>query len=271
VVGAGGAVIALGRPISELLRFRELIAMLVTRDLKVRYKRSVFGMLWTLLNPLLQMAVYTFVFSIVMRVNIPAYPIYLLSGLLPWMLISVASTCTHALIDNQALIRKVAVPQAVYPLSVVGSKLVDVLLSFIPLALLATFLGRPPGPSWLAVVPALLVATAFTTGLALVLASLTTFFRDVRHLSEILFQIWFYVTPIFYSYEHLASLPYAWAPRLLVLNPAAPIVRMFQQALYEGRFPDAATFALAAAWGAGALLVGFVAFTRAEPRHIHNF
>jgi ABC-type polysaccharide/polyol phosphate export permease len=263
-------VTALAKPVADLFRFRELIALLVTRDLKVRYKRSVLGMLWTLLNPLLQMAVYTFVFSTVMRVRVQAYPLYLLAGLLPWMLISTASACTHALVNNQGLIRKVAVPQAVYPISVVGSKLVDVVLSFLPLALIAALLGRPPGLSWLAAIPALVIATAFTAGLALVLSSLTTFFHDLKHLVEILFQIWFYLTPIFYPYEYLASLPHQWAKLMVAANPAVPIVRVFQLALYEGSFPDARTLAVAAAIGAATLAGGFALFVRAEPRHIHN-
>jgi ABC-type polysaccharide/polyol phosphate export permease len=120
-------------------------------------------------------------------------------------------------------------------------------------------------------VPALACAVAFTTGLALVFSSLMVFFRDIRHLIDILFQVWFYLTPVLYPASYLENLPYPWVRRLLELNPAAPIVRCFQQAIYDGRMPDGATLAAAAACGAVALTVGFAAFLRMQDRHIHYF
>jgi ABC-type polysaccharide/polyol phosphate export permease len=264
--------IALARPFADLLRFRELLALLVGRDLKVRYKRSALGMVWTLLNPLLQMAVYTLVFRTIMRVDLPAFPVYLLAGLLPWTFFSVsATTSAHSLLNNQGLIRKVAVPQAVYPLAVVGSKLVDLMLSLVPLAILGIALGRAPGAAWLALVPALAFAVAFTTGLSLVFASLTVFFRDLRHLIDILFQVWFYLTPVFYPRSYLENLPYPWIRSALGWNPAAVVLRPFQEAIYDGRFPAGATLAAAAACAAVSLAVGFTAFERLKDRHIHYF
>jgi ABC-type polysaccharide/polyol phosphate export permease len=255
----------------ELYRARELIFLLVGRDLKVRYKRSILGMFWSLLSPLLQMIVYTFVFSTIMRVNLPAYPVFLLSGLLPWMLISSAAASAMALLANQGLITKVAAPQAVYPLAVVGSKLIDVSLSLIPLAIIGAAIGRPPGATWVTVVPAMLVTAAFTTGLALLFSSLTVFFRDLKHLVDILFQIWFYLTPIIYSSSHIDALPHAWMKWALHANPATSIVQWFQQAIYEGRFPDASTVSTATLSAAIVLAGGFAAFTTAEHRHIHHF
>src|SRR5699024_9753953 len=153
--------------------------------------RSVLGMGWTLLNPLLQMLVYTLVFSTIMKVGVPEFPVFLLSGLLPWTLVSVSITgSAHCLLTNQGLIRTLAVPQMVYPLAVVASKLVDLLFSLVPLALLAAALGRTPGPAWLCLVPGLALAALFSTGLALLFSSLTVFFRDMRHLVDILIQVW---------------------------------------------------------------------------------
>jgi ABC-type polysaccharide/polyol phosphate export permease len=269
---AGARVRSVVAPLAELYRFRELVAMLVGRDLKVRYKRSALGMLWTLLNPLLQMAVYTLVFRTIMRVDLPAFPVFLLSGLLPWTFFSVSTTgAAHSLLNNQGLIRKVAVPQAVYPLSVVGSKLVDLLLSLVPLAVIAYALGHAPGRSWIALVPATLLATAFTTGLALVFSSLMVFFRDIRHLIDILFQVWFYLTPVLYPYDYVAKLSSPWLRQLLALNPATPFVRCFQQAIYEQRLPDATTFGTAAVFAVVSLLVGYATFQRLQDRHIHYF
>jgi len=265
-------VIALAKPVLDLYRYRELVALLVERDLKVRYKRSVLGMAWTLLNPILQTAVYTLVFSTIMRIGVPGFPLFLLAGFLPWTLLSVSVTGSSvSLLNNQGLIRKVAAPQAVYPLSVVGSKLVDLVFSLVPLAILAAAMGRTPGLSWLFLVPSMLMAAAFTVGLSLVFSSLTVFFRDIRHLIDILFQVWFYLTPVLYPYEYLEKLPYVWIRRLLALNPAAPIVRCFQMSIYEGRFPDASTAGLACLFAVVSLAGGFWMFMRVQDRHIHYF
>jgi ABC-type polysaccharide/polyol phosphate export permease len=217
------------------------------------------------------MAVYTLVFSVVMRVDQPGYPVYLMSGLLPWLLLSSANACSHALVMNQGLIRKVAVPQAVYPLSIVASRLVDVVLSLVPLALLGVLIGRPPGVSWLAILPALAIMTAFTVGLALLFSSLTVFFHDLKHLLDIVFQIWFYVTPIFYPARLVEQLPDARIRAVLALNPATPLVRLFQDAVYEGRFPQPSTVGLATAIASVTFGFGLYAFAKAEPRHIFHF
>jgi lipopolysaccharide transport system permease protein len=263
---------AVATGLAQLLRFRELMALLVARDLKVRYKRSTLGMLWTLLNPLLQMVVYTLVFSRIMRIGVPQFPVFLLAGLLPWTLVSVSATSSAlSLLNNQGLIRKIAVPQAVYPLSIVGSKIVDMVVSLVPLALLAALLGRPPGPSWVLLAPAVVLAACFAAGLSLLFSSMTVFFRDVRHLIDILFQIWFYVTPIIYPHEFLEKLGSPLLRTVLSLNPATPIIRWFQMVVYEGRPPDLRIAALATLSAAVALVLGYAVFQRLEDEHIHYF
>ncbi len=263
---------AVAASLASVWRFRELIAMLAERDLKVRYKRSILGMGWTLLNPLLQMLVYTVVFSIIMRVGVPQFPVFLLSGLLPWTLISVSITgSAQCLLNNQALIRKVAVPQMVYPLAVVFSKLIDVVLSLVPFVVIAVAMGRPPGLASLFVVPALVLAALFATGLALLFSSLTVFYRDMRHLTDILLQVWFYLTPVFYPTEFLAKLPSRWMEYVLLANPATPIVRVFQSALYERRVPSPGLVAAATACAVAVFVAGLAVFLRHEDEHIHHF
>jgi lipopolysaccharide transport system permease protein len=263
---------ALARPFVQLWRFRELVAILVERDLKVRYKRSALGMGWTLLNPLLQMVVYTLVFSFIMKMSVPAFPVFILTGLLPWTLVSVSiSGSSHCLLNNQALIRKVAVPQMVWPVAVVASKLVDLLFSLVPFALIAMLYHRGPSPAWLALGPAILFATIFSAGLALLFSSLTVFYRDMRHLTDILVQVWFYVTPVIYPVSFLENLPYPWMRWALLLNPAVPVVRLFQVSLYEGRLPGPALLATCALAAVGMLAVGVTVFLRHEDQHIHFF
>jgi len=267
-----GAMTAIARPFVDLYRYRELISLLVVRDLKVRYKRSVLGMGWTLLNPLLQMLVYTLVFSTIMKMGVPDFPVFLLAGLLPWTLISVSiSGSAHCLLNNQGLIRKVAVPQMVYPLAIVASKLVDLVFSLLPLAVIAVAMGRPPSLAWLALAPAMVLATVFAAGLSLLFSSLTVFYRDMRHLIDILLQVWFYLTPVLYPVEYLEKLPYPWVKAVLFLNPATAVIRCFQMPLYEGRFPDVNTLATAALSTAVVLALGLFVFLRREPQHIHHF
>jgi ABC-type polysaccharide/polyol phosphate export permease len=207
-----------------------------------------------------------------MRVGVAQFPVFLLSGLLPWTLVSVSITgSAHSLLSNQGLIRKVAVPQMVYPLAVVASKLVDLVLSLVPFALLAIALGRPPTIAWLFLLPALLLATVFSAGLALLFSSLTVFYRDMRHLIDILIQVWFYMTPVLYPVSYLEKLPYPAVRWLLAANPALPIVQCFQVPLYEGRFPELATVVTALAAAVGALAAGMAVFTFRESEHIHHF
>jgi ABC-type polysaccharide/polyol phosphate export permease len=165
----------------------------------------------------------------------------------------------------------VAVPQSVYPIAVVGSKLVDLLLSLVPLAVVAALLGRPPGPSWILLLPAAVVAAGFAAGLALALSSLTVFFRDVRHLVEVGLQLWFYATPILYPPSALARLGHPALRALLAANPAAPIIALFQTAAYEGRAPGAATALAAVASASISLAGGLLLFRALEPRHVLHF
>lgn len=263
---------SLARPLGDVWRFRELIAMLVGRDLKVRYKRSILGMGWTLLNPLLQMLVYTLVFKTIMRVDVPQFPVFVLAGLLPWTVISVSIVgAAHCLLNNQGLIRKVAVPQMVYPIAVVASKLVDLVLSLLPLALIATALGRPPGLSWLGLIPSLVLVALFSSGLALLFSSLTVFYRDMRHLIDILIQVWFYVTPVIYPASYLEKLPYPALRYVLAANPATPIVRCFQQSLYAEQLPTLSLIGSAALSTGLVLAFGVAMFIVREPEHIHHF
>jgi len=169
------------------------------------------------------------------------------------------------------LIRKVAVPQMVYPLAIVASKLVDLVFSLLPLAVIAVAMGRPPSLAWLALAPAMVLATVFAAGLSLLFSSLTVFYRDMRHLIDILLQVWFYLTPVIYPVDYLEKLPYPWVKGALLLNPATPIIRTFQIPLYEGRVPDAHTLGLAALSTGLVLALGLAVFLRHEAQHIHHF
>ena len=257
----------------ELLHYRQLIALLVVRELKVRYKRSIFGLLWTMLNPLLLMIVYTVVFSTIMPVAQKNFSIFLLAALLPWLFFQTSLIQgLNAVLGNQELIRKVRVPQAVFPLSVVGSNLVNFSLSMAPLFLLMAVLGQPFTRALFFLPVSILLLTLFTSGVTLVLATLTVFFRDVRHLAEVVLQMLMYLSPIFYDL-HLLSGKQTWwfhvFRTFLALNPLSYFLALVRDPVYYGRFPDARSLAVAAGLSLFSLFAGFKIFQRLAPRHVH--
>jgi lipopolysaccharide transport system permease protein len=257
----------------ELLHFRQLIVLLVVRELKVRYKRSVFGILWTMLNPLLLMVVYTVVFATIMRSPQHNFAVFLLSALLPWLFFSVAVLQgLNSVLANQELIRKVRIPQAVFPLSVVGSNLVNFVLSFAPLLLLMAVLRQPFTAALLFVPVGMVLLTLFTSGVTLLLATFTVFFRDVRHLAEVALQMLLYLSPVFYDLQMLGQHDQWWFRgfRLLLrVNPLSYLVPLVRDPVYYGRLPSLSVVAVASASSVVSLLVGFVVFQRLSPRHIH--
>jgi ABC-type polysaccharide/polyol phosphate export permease len=208
--------------IGELFQYRELIAMLVIRELKVRYKRSIFGLLWTMLNPLLLMVVYTVVFATIMKAPQRNFAIFLLAGLLPWLFFSIA------------------VLQGLHS------------LLFLPAATL--------------------ILTVFTSGVTLLFATFTVFFRDVRHLAEVALQMLMYLSPVFYDLHMLGEHDAWWfrAFRLfLKVNPLWYLLELVRDPVYYGHLPPWPVAAVACAAALGALFIGFTVFNRLAPRHIH--
>src|SRR5438105_11465676 len=259
--------------LGALIDFRQLIALLVVRELKVRYKRSVFGLIWTMLNPLLLMVVYTVVFTTIMPVAQRNFSIFLLSALLPWIFFNTAVLQgLNSILGNQDLIRKVRVPQAVFPLSVVGSNLVNFTLSMVPLFLLMFALNQRFSAALLFVPVGMLLLAIFTSGVTLLLATFTVFFRDVRHLAEVALQMLMYLSPVLYDLRMLGELNTWWFRifRLfLQTNPLTWLLATIREPVYYGRFPELATVGIAAGAAFFTLLIGYAVFQRLSPRHIH--
>jgi ABC-type polysaccharide/polyol phosphate export permease len=258
----------------DLWRFRQLISLLVVRELKVRYKRSVLGLLWTMLNPLLLMIVYAVVFTTILQSALPNFSIFLLSGLLPWLYFSTALVQgLMSILVNQELIRKVRLPQAVFPLSVVGSNLVNFTLSMAPLFLMMLALRQPFTPALLFLPVGALILTVFCAGVTMLFATATVFFRDVRHLTEVLLQMLLYLSPVLYDFSQLGEHKTWWFGIFrteLQINPLTYLIPLVRDPVYYGRLPSAPVLAVAVAWAAGMLILGFSVFTRLEPRHIHH-
>jgi len=222
-------IFAASSPLGELLTYRDLLYNLVARDLKVRYRGSALGFLWTLLNPLLMMAVFTLVFRVMTRRDIENFPQFALLGLLSWNFLAGSLTgALHSITGNGNLINKVYFPREVLPLSVVIANLVNFLLTLPLYFVLAIVLrSAPPGPHIVFLPAIILLQTVFVAGLALILAALNVLFRDTGAFLEVGLLAWFFLTPVFYQLELLPN------PSLLgldiwrwvyILNPMATIV-----------------------------------------------
>lgn len=250
---------------AELVRYRSLVSNLVAKDLKVRYKNSVLGFLWSLLNPLLMMLVFTFVFTKLLGESIPDFPVFVLIGLLSWnwTAASVAGGTT-ALIDNAPLISKVYFPRMLLPVTVVLSNMANYVLALPIVFLFMGMYGLPFTP-WLLYLPVIIVVQAtFLIGLALILSSLYVYFRDTTVLVEVGLTAWFFMTPIFYRVEDVAP-DLKWL--MYWLNPMASIVAELHTILYFGSVPDPLFMARTFASALALFVIGYVMFTRVS-RHL---
>lgn len=241
----------------ELVRYREMFMGLVDREVRARYKGSALGFLWSLLNPLLMMAVYSLVFSVYMRINIPNYALFLFCGLLPWGWFATSITnATSTIVANGNLIKKVYFPLEILPLVNVTTNLVNFLLS-LPILLLFMAVMHVPYTLNLLFLPLLIVVQfLLTLGISLILCTLNTFFRDVEQLLGPILLAWFYVTPVIYQ---ASSIPTKFK-FLFYANPVAPLMASYQRIFYEGQPPSMHHLLYCTGVGAAIFLVGYATF-----------
>jgi homopolymeric O-antigen transport system permease protein len=245
----------------ELHSYRVLIQILVVRDLKARYRGSTLGLLWTLLNPLLHMAIYALVFSVYIRNEMERYPAFLLCGILPWTWFSSSLLeASNVLIAGGNLIRKVLFPAEVLPIVTVLAGLVHFFLGLPILAAFLIYYRVPVYPTDLLWFPVIvLVQLVLTLGLALIVAALTVHFRDVRDLLANLLTLWFFATPIIYP---LSQAP-ANVQRLLNLNPFTHLAVSYQEVLFKpGPFTEWPRLLAVGAGSVVVFLVGYFVFDR---------
>ena len=225
----------------EIAQYSYLLQSLVVRNIKARYKDSILGILWSLLNPLALMLVFTVVFSVLSGGNAPRqYPVFVLVGIIPWRFFSASlMQGSVAITQNGALIKKVYFPRELLPISSLLSELVNFLIGFIVLVvfLFVFGLGLTEHALWLPLI--LLTQLVFTLGLAFILSTLTTFYRDVLMVLDVVLQAWFFLSPVFYSFETLfgesASLfGVTFNPTQVMrwVNPMASIIDAYRTVLW---------------------------------------
>ena len=245
------------RLIKELYDYREMIYMMVRRDLRSRYKGSILGFFWTFLNPLLQIMVYGVVFSTVMRVDIEDFYIYLFVGFVPWFMLSSAVNQGATCIQSQSnLVEKIYFPRMVLPLSTVLTCFVNMLLSELVVFAVLLLSGFGLSGYIIALPPIMLIQLLFVFGLVLVVSACTVYVRDLAHILEIVTMAWFYATPICYTPEMLPE-EFRF---LLYANPMSGIVDCYRQALYYKEWPDLSMAMLALSIGVVTVFAGGVIF-----------
>ncbi|MCU0285284.1 MAG: ABC transporter permease [Acidobacteria bacterium] len=221
--------------IKGIWEFKYLIYNLVLRDLKVKYKGTTLGFLWSLLNPLLMLAVYTIVFKYLIGPRVENFTIFLFSALLPWTFLSSAIAMgSGSITDNGNLVKKVYFPREVLPFSVVLVNLFHFFLTFLVLIPALLFFHIQPGFAFLFLVVIIFFQTLFVLGLTLIFAALNVYYRDIKHLLEVLLQLWFWMTPIIWP---ITLFPGKYHP-LVYLNPFTVFVTAYRNVILENRVPD---------------------------------
>ena len=252
----------LGDTIVSLYQYRELIKNLVMKDLKLKYRGSVLGFLWSLVNPIVMITVYTLAFTFVLRTAVHGFPFLLLIGMLAWSFFaSAAAMSTGAIIDSGSLMKNVTFPRAILPIAAVIFNLTQYLLTvlvFLPI-MLTVYRVTPSGPMLL--YPAFLVLQVlFTIGIALLLAAATAFFRDTRHLLEIALSALFWLTPIIYP---LTQVPEKFQ-LLILLSPLSSFVVAYQQMFFYRQWPSFTVWAVGLTYAVGTFLIGSWLFLSVE-------
>lgn len=247
----------------DLYNYRELLKTNIKKDVGGKYKNSVLGVLWSFINPLLQIAVYALVFQVILKSEIENYTVYLCCGLIPWQYFSsVVLRGAAVVVDNANIIKKVYFPREILPISVVASEGVNFLIATIIILGFVIFGGI--GLSWNILWYFVILAIQFVVsiGVAFIVSSLTVYFRDLLHLLGILIQLLFYATPIVYS---ISSVPVnlQW---IVKINPMSYLIDGYRSIFYDKMMPNIQGLLIALAMGIVLCLIGYFVFKKLERR-----
>jgi ABC-type polysaccharide/polyol phosphate export permease len=240
-----------------LWRYRGLVHELIIRDIKVRYKRSVLGIVWTMLAPLLNMIALTLVFSAILRTAVANYPVYFMAGSIFWAFFSqTTTTAASQTMASNELAKRMFVPRSVFIASALGGGLVNLVLSLVPLILILIVTGFPFHATWAFLPVSIFVITLFTAGISLLLFAVTSRFADVREMYAVVVQTWFFLTPIVYE---PSIVPYRYRV-ILSLNPMYHLIQIFRKPIYDGVTPSVTLLGASLAFSAVTLVTGWVFF-----------
>lgn len=250
--------------LKEIYAYREMIISLVRKDLRGRYKGSVLGFLWTFVNPLLQLCVYTLVFSTIMQSNIERYYLYLFVALVPWIFFSsVLTTGSTIILSQKSLVTKIYFPREILPIAYATSSFVNMLLCFIVVIVVVLLSGISLSVYGLLCLPVVMIVEyILALGVIFLTSAITVYFRDLEHILGILSMAWMFMTPIMYSFEIVPDN----LKTIFSLNPMLPIIIAYRDILYYGTTPHMQTLGQATLFGVIILALGVLTFSKCK-RH----
>jgi lipopolysaccharide transport system permease protein len=261
------AILRLPRSNPRLIYIRDLLRELVSRDLKLRYKGSVLGIGWSMINPLAQILVFSFLFRRILPLNIPNYTVFVFSGVLAWAWFQSAMfLAAGSIVDNRSLIRRPGFPVAVLPAVTVATNMIHFLLALPILLATMVLTGGAPGFALLSLPLVMLIQFIFTLSLAYLIAATHVMFRDTQHLLSILLLLLFYLSPVFYQASAVPE-QYQW---IYNLNPMVHLLTAYREVLIAGKLPDPQALLVISMVSLALLGIGYSYFQRASARFVEE-
>lgn len=247
------------------MKYKNLLYELVSRDIKVRYRRSILGIFWTVLNPILMMVIMTIVFSQLFRFEIENFPIYFFCGNIIFsFMVSATTDALQSILSGASLIKKVYIPKYIFPVSKVLSSAVNLFFSYIAMLVVMWATGVEFHITMLLTPLVVFYVVLFSIGLGLILATMMVFFRDIAHLYAVITMAWMYLTPIFYPTSLLADK----SELFLTLNPVYHYISYMRDITLYQTVPGLAENLLCLGISLGFLMVGLVFFYRKQDKFI---
>lgn len=251
--------------INEIIEYRQVLRQLIHQQITMRYRRTFFGFLWTLLNPLLNMAIIAVVFSLVMKFQVNEYAIFLFAAMIPWSVFSNSlNQGGGALLANESLFKKIYLPKQLFVISVVISTLVDSLLSTACLFIIALILGAKISAALLFLPVAFLLLVMFSLGVTFILSIVTVYYRDVKYLIGVVLQALYFATPIIYPITAIPEKFHA----IFTWNPLVYYIDLFRSPIYFGTLPDAHSLIICSVYSLLSIVCGVIYFRRNDAKVI---
>ncbi|MEA5051062.1 MAG: ABC transporter permease [Oscillospiraceae bacterium] len=252
--------------IATFKKYQFLLENMISRDLKVKYRRSVLGLAWSMLNPILMMLILSAVFSRIMRFDVENFPLYIMSGQTLFSFFNTAtSSCTFSIVESSPLIKKVYVPKYIFPLERVLFEFVNLLFSMIGLIVIIIIYRVPFSFTMLLAIVPMVLLLGFTVGFSMVLASLCVFFHDLKHLYSVLITAWMYLTPIIYPIDFLGE---GFIHTVVMLNPLTWYVTYFRYVIMYNTLPTLEMNLVCVGWAVIFLLLGAFVMKKTQDKFI---
>lgn len=251
----------------EIFKYREFLKTSILKEFRGKYKKSFLGVLWSFINPLLQLLVYTIVFSFIMKADIPHYTVFLVVALIPWNFFNITvAQSTSIIVYNGGILKKVYFPREILPISLVTSNLLNFFISFI-IILVSLFISGI-GISWyILFLPVIIIIQyIFTLALAFILSSITVYIRDLEYFITVIMMLWFYLCPIVYSAEFIPE-KLKW---LFDLNPMLHIINSYRDILYYKSCPRLKSMLVLGILSSFLLVAGYRIFKKLEKRFVEE-